>query len=164
MPRFTGRDEDDYFEALAERQAGYGDDDQGRLVVEGEDAGYRLSEAERTAIEAARVARTPADWQQLPVVECACGQRFYQEHTGQPTCRDCMGNFWFYPVPAPAAAERVAPTAYQTLERIDRVLCRQLQGQLTVEQALAEVSALVEAWTDPGDARIPVEPNPDLPF
>jgi hypothetical protein len=33
--------------------------------------------------------RTAADWAKLPIVACACGQKFYQERADQTDCRDC---------------------------------------------------------------------------
>jgi hypothetical protein len=34
--------------------------------------------------------RTPAEWKVLPVVECACGQKFYQQVEGVADCDDCI--------------------------------------------------------------------------
>jgi hypothetical protein len=60
---------------------------------------------ERRAIEAARRARSRADWSLLPSRACGCGQRFYVEHARQTVCRDCMGDSGFYPVPDFALAD-----------------------------------------------------------
>lgn len=34
--------------------------------------------------------RTKEQWSALPVVECACGQKFYQQVQGEKECDDCI--------------------------------------------------------------------------
>jgi hypothetical protein len=50
-----------------------------------------------------------------------------------------------------------APTAEETLQRIDRICCRQLLGEISVEEAMAAVTQAIGAWTDP-DGQEPRDP------